>query len=304
MPADQFAGSLHAFAARHHLVHHAHAQQFLGRVDARVQHHPFRNAGRNAPREKGVSAHAREQIEQYLREPEAAAFLGNDGLAAQRRFETAAERVALHDGDAVHAVLVEAGEVERHLDAELGVVEQTTALAATDMAGEQGKVATQVEDFRIGRQHEVVYAGARIVVGSESAADGLLPLFQLAEQTLREAGMVGAWRIGMHETPVAGGPGIVFVTHQGQAVFDLHTFDKRHGDTPTVGDRGRQRSLSHSEASVHPARFPTPGGRCRRPAGFDRQAVDLAASRNSRRRILPTFDFGNSSRNSTKRGCL
>ena len=246
--------------------------------------------------EEGVGAHPGEQVEQHLGETHARAFLGDDGMAAQGRLEAAAQRLALHDGDAVNPVLVEPREVECDLDAQARVLEHASAVAGADQVREQRQVTAQVEDVGVRGEHEVVDTRVGACVGGESPTQRFLRAPHLLQQALREAGMVGRRTARMHVHPVAGLRGIAGHSQQGGGLGGKREVDDGHGRHSSEGNGGRGRPKGGP--NVHPC----PPGPVSRGAQF--QAGVFADSRSSRRRILPTFDFGSSSRNSTNFGSL
>ena len=110
------------------------------RISSSVARMPMRRASRR------IGAHAREQVEQDLREAQLRAFLGHDHVRGQRGLEAAAERVALHQRDGGQRRAVEALRARvQVVDAQPGVVRERVAVARLDQQHEQRQVAAQVE---------------------------------------------------------------------------------------------------------------------------------------------------------------
>ena len=102
-----------------------------------------------APDQEAVGAHAGDQVEQHLGQAELGALLGDHDVARDRRLESAAQRVALHQRDRRHRLFEADAVGVQDVDAGLGVAEQPFAVAVADHPGEQLQVAPQVEHARV-----------------------------------------------------------------------------------------------------------------------------------------------------------
>src|SRR5690606_7066694 len=166
-------------------------------------------------------------------------------------------------------------------------------------------------------QHQVMDAGVRIAVRGQGPADALLAALEFVEQSLGEAGVVELRRIGVHEAPVDSARIVAHVAHEGRIDTEGRGLDVGHGTgsdwrlarkghDDALAMRGISTihaghgTLSRTKTSVVPSPATVVGWRAPQ-AGMTQEA---ASSRSSRRRILPTFVLGSSSRNSTCLGCL
>lgn len=145
----------HTLAAWDHAIDQPHGEQFFSRVQIAIEHDPLRQLRADALAHKRVGTHAREQIEQDFGQPHHHAFLGNDGMAAQCRLETAAQRIALDQSDAVRTC-AEANVKRVHpAHATLRVVEQAGAIAFANQLAEQRQITAKVENVAVRCQHHV-----------------------------------------------------------------------------------------------------------------------------------------------------
>ena len=177
--ADDLVHGGDAFALRDEHVDDADLVQLVARVDGAVEHHLLGELRADALAEERVRAHAGEEIEQDFGEAHADALLGDDRLARQRRFEAAAERVALNERDRMR-VAVEVGvEAVDAFDALTRVGEQVLAVARADQAAEQIKIAAEVENVCIGGEDNV--RKARVAVCRAHRQLIARPLLELAD---------------------------------------------------------------------------------------------------------------------------
>ncbi len=133
-----------AFARGNDDVHQAHVVQLLRAIQVAFEHQLLGQARADPLAHEGISAHAREQVEQHLRQSHHHVFLGHDGVAAERRLEAAAQRVALHQGDAVRLHAEPIVEGMHAGDAATGVIEQGGAVLFADQAAEQFQVTPKL----------------------------------------------------------------------------------------------------------------------------------------------------------------
>ena len=91
--------------------------------------------------EQAVSSHAREQVEQHLRQAHSAVALGNDHVIGERMLEPAAQGVALNQPDRQQGKPHLAQVLVYRIDAGIGIAAQVRCGARADEAGEQGEIA-------------------------------------------------------------------------------------------------------------------------------------------------------------------
>src|SRR3546814_2043891 len=129
-----------------------------------------------------------------------------DGLAGERQFEAAAQRVAVDQRDGVCGGVQARVQQVDAVDAFGGVAQQAVAVARADQLREQVEVATEVEHVRIRREHDVGQVRFRLRRFAGDAVDRFLrEQPQFAQQPGREAGpvvRVGKGLLPVHETPV------------------------------------------------------------------------------------------------------
>lgn len=198
--ADHLFDGRHALTARHDAIDQAHAEQLLGGVQIAFEHDFLRQLRTDALAHERVGAHPREQVEQHLGQSHHYAFLGDDGVATQCRFETAAERVALHQGDAVRARTEADMECVHTAYTALGVIKQSSTVAFANELAEQGQIAAQVEHVAVGCQHHVRGQHAGVV---QSLTKVALVAGDVVDQARRKAGTPRVdGEVGMHMDPV------------------------------------------------------------------------------------------------------
>jgi hypothetical protein len=120
--------------------------QLGGGIDLAAEDHLLGLHGADLAGEEAERPHAGEEAEQAFRQAELGAALGDDEIVGQRTFETAAQRIALDQGDRDDGqVHLDRAEVLR-LDAGAGVFLQHDAILVPNQIGEEAQIATQVED--------------------------------------------------------------------------------------------------------------------------------------------------------------
>ena len=138
----------------------------------------------------------------------AAAFFGHDGVARQREFHAAAERIALHERDGADVAAQAAVDVVHAVDAATRVGEQVFAVVFADQAGEQFEVATKVERGGVRGDHDMAQlAGTALVLVERDAAE-VTP--HLVHQFRAEARTDAGAGVGMHVQPMRGAGGLGF----------------------------------------------------------------------------------------------
>src|SRR5699024_6592873 len=117
----------------------------------------------------------------------------------------AAERIALHQRDAVYVAIELRMESVHALDALACVGKQVFAVARPYEAAEQVQVAAEIEDIGIGREHDV--REALVAIGGlqrQSIAEAFLEVTDFLDQQRAEARSIADFTgksTGMHEAP-------------------------------------------------------------------------------------------------------
>src|SRR5690554_7821623 len=153
--ANHLLDGSHAFSAWNQDVHQSHPVELAAFKNVSFQHDPLDKVRGNALAKERIGTHAGEQVEQHLGQPHGHAFLGDDRVAAQCRFEASAQRVPLDQGDTVHSNSQPNIECMDAAYALPRVGEQGIAIAIADCLAEELQVAAEVEYVRVGGQNHV-----------------------------------------------------------------------------------------------------------------------------------------------------
>ena len=92
-----------------------------------------------------ISAHAREQAEEYFRQAHVHAFLSNNGMAGQCHFQATTQGIALHQRNGAYIAAKTGVQVMYTFNAATCVGKQALTVVVTDQLREQFQVSAQVE---------------------------------------------------------------------------------------------------------------------------------------------------------------